>query len=197
MKKSISTSIVGIGGSAGALNAYKALLDHLPADTGMAFVIVSHMNPDAYSQLALILARHTKMPALVASNDMPIVANHVYVIPANADLEVDKYNFKVTSPRRRRNVQIDLFFASIAEAFCERAIGVVLSGYDGDGTAGCKLIKDKGGITFAQDESAEVGNMPVSAQASGYVDFVLPPDRISAALIEIGARFALDSHSIR
>ena len=197
MKKSISTSIVGIGGSAGALNAYKALLDHLPADTGMAFVIVSHMNPDAYSQLALILARHTKMPALVASNDMPIVANHVYVIPANADLEVDKYNFKVTSPRRRRNVQIDLFFASIAEAFGDRAIGVVLSGYDGDGTAGCKLIKDKGGITFAQDESAEVGNMPVSAQASGYVDFVLPPDRISAALIEIGARFALDSHSIR
>jgi two-component system CheB/CheR fusion protein len=197
MKKSIAVCIVGIGGSAGALNAYKALLDHLPADIGMAFVIVSHMNPDAYSQLALILARHTKMPALVASADMPICANHVYVIPANADLEVEKYKFKVTSPRRRRNVQIDLFFASIAEAFGDRAIGVVLSGYDGDGTAGCKLIKDKGGITFAQDESAEVGNMPVSAQASGYVDFVLPPDRISAALIEIGARFALNSDAIR
>jgi two-component system CheB/CheR fusion protein len=190
MKKSIPICIVGIGGSAGALNAYKALLDHLPADTGMAFVIISHISPDAYSQLAEILARHTKMPAMVASVAMPINANHVYVIPANADLEVEKYKFKVISPRSRRNAQVDLFFASIAEVFGDRAIGVVVSGYDGDGTAGCKHIKEKGGITFAQDQSAEVDSMPVRAQASGYVDFVLPPDKISAALIEIGARFA-------
>ena len=189
MKKSIPTYIVGIGGSAGALNAYKALLDHLPADTGMALVIISHLNPEAYSQLAQILSRHTKMPTLVASATMPISANRVYVIPANADLEVEKYKFKVTSPRSRRNAQIDLFFASIA-AFGDRAIGVILSGYDGDGTAGCKHIKEKGGITFAQDQSAEVDSMPLSAQASSYVDFVLPPDKISAALVEIGARFA-------
>ncbi len=190
MKKPIATCIVGIGGSAGALNAYKALLDHLPADTGMAFVIISHMNPDAYSQLAQILARHTKMPVLVASAAMAISANHVYVIPANADLEVEKYKFKVISPRSRRNAQIDLFFASIAEAFGDRAIGVILSGYDGDGTAGCKHIKEKGGMTFAQDQSAQVDSMPLSAQASSYVDFVLPCDKISAALVEIGARFA-------
>lgn len=190
MKTSIPICIVGVGGSAGALNAYKALLDHLPADTGMAFVIVSHINPAAYSQLAEILARHTKMPTLVASAAMPISANHVYVIPANADLEVEKYQFKVISPRSRRNAQIDLFFASIAEVFGDRAVGVILSGYDGDGTAGCKHIKEKGGITFAQDGSAEVDSMPVRAQASGYVDFVLPPEKISAALIEIGARFA-------
>jgi len=189
-KKSIPTCIVGIGGSAGALNAYKALLEHLPADTGMAFVIVSHINPDAYSQLALILARHTKMPALIASAAMPISANHVYVIPANADLEVENYKFKVISPRNRRNAQIDIFFASIAETFGDRAIGVVFSGYDGDGTAGRKHIKEKGGITFAQDPSAEVNSMPTSAQASGFVDFVLAPDKISAALIEIGVRFA-------
>jgi len=186
----IPTCIVGIGGSAGALHAYKSLLDHLPADTGMAFVIISHINPEAYSQLALILARHTKMPALVASAAMPISANHVYVIPANADLKVEKYTFRVILPRSRPNSQIDLFFASIAEAFGDRAIGVVFSGYDGDGTAGCKHIKEKGGITFAQDRSAEIDSMPVRAQASGYVDFVLAPDKISAALIEIGARFA-------
>lgn len=191
MKKSIPSFIVGIGGSAGALNAYKALLDHLPADTGMALVIISHLNPDAYSQLAQILARHTKMPALVASADMPISANHVYVIPANADLEVEKHKFKVISPRRRSNAQVDMFFASIAEIFGDRAIGVIFSGYDGDGTAGCKHIKEKGGITFAQDKSAEVDAMPVSAQSSSYVDFVLAPDKISEALIEIGARFAL------
>ncbi len=130
------------------------------------------------------------MPTLVASAAMPIRANHVYVIPANADLEVEKYKFKVISPRTRRNAQIDLFFTSIAEAFGDRAIGVVLSGYDGDGTAGCKHIKEKGGITFAQDESAQVNLMPVSAQASSYVDFVLPPDKISEALVEIGVRLA-------
>ena len=190
MKTAIPTCIVGIGGSAGALNAYKALLDHLPADTGMAFVIISHIHPEAYSQLAQILARHTKMPVQVASAAMPISANHVYVIPANADLEVEKYKFKVISPRSRRNAQIDLFFASISQAFGDRAIGVIFSGYDGDGTAGCKHIKEKGGITFAQDQSAEVDAMPLSAQASSYVDFVLAPDKISAALIETGARFA-------
>ena len=157
----------------------------------MAFVIISHISPDAYSQLAEILARHTKMPSLVASAAMPISANHVYVIPANADLEVEKYKFKVISPRSRRNAQIDLFFASIAEVFGDRAIGVVVSGYDGDGTAGCKHIKEKSGITFAQDESAEIDGMPLRAQASGYVDFVLPPEKISAALIKIAARFAL------
>ena len=190
MKTAIPTCIVGIGGSAGALNAYKALLDHLPADTGMAFVIISHIHPEAYSQLAQILSRHTKMPVQVASAAMPISANHVYVIPANADLEVEKYKFKVISPRSRRNAQIDLFFASISQAFGDRAIGVIFSGYDGDGTAGCKHIKEKGGITFAQDQSAEVDAMPLSAQASSYVDFVLAPDKISAALIETGARFA-------
>jgi len=184
------TCIVGIGGSAGALNAYKALLDHLPADTGMAFVIISHISPDAYSQLAQILTRYTKMPVMVATAAMRISANHVYVIPANADLEVEKYQFTVITPRSRRNVQIDMFFASIAKVFGDRAIGVVVSGYDGDGTAGCKHIKEKGGITFAQDKSAEIDSMPVSAQASGYVDFVLEPDKISAALIKIGARFA-------
>ena len=190
MKTSIPTCIVGIGGSAGALNAYKSLLDHLPANTGMAFVVISHMNPAAYSELALILARHTKMPALVASAAMPISSNHVYVIPANSDLEVEKYTFRVTSPRSRRNAQIDLFFASIAENFGNRAIGAVLSGYNGDGTAGCKHIKERGGITFAQDQSAEVDSMPLKAQASGCVDFVLSPDKISDALVEIGARFA-------
>ena len=193
MKESTPTCVAGIGGSAGALNAYKALLDHLPAGTDMAFVIISHMSPEAHSQLAQILSRHSKMPTLIAADAMPISANHVYVIPANADLQVAEYRFKITWPRSRRNAQIDLFFVSIAEAFGDRAIGVVFSGYDGDGTAGCKYIKEKGGITFAQDESAEIDSMPVRAQASGYVDFVLPPDKISKALTEIGARFARPS----
>ncbi len=174
--------IVGIGGSAGALNAYKALLDAMPSDTGMAFVIISHMNPTASSQLAKILSRHTKMTVSVASMAMPILADHVYVIPPDADLLIENYTFKVISPRSGRNKQIDVFFASLAEAIGVRAIGIVLSGYDGDGTEGCKIIKENGGKTFAQDMSAEVDFMPLSAQASGCADFVMPLNKIPSKL---------------
>ena len=179
--------IVGIGGSAGALNAYKALLDALPSKTGMAFVIISHMNPTANSQLALILSRHTKMTVKVASMAMPVLANHVYVIPPDADLLIENYTFKIISPRSGGHKQIDVFFASLAAAMGVRAIGIVLSGYDGDGTEGCKHIKAKGGKTFAQDMSAEVDYMPLSAQASGYADFVMPLDKIPDKLKSLAA----------
>src|ERR1035437_1298759 len=139
--------IVGVGGSAGALSAYKALLDALPCNTGMAFVIISHIHPTANSQLAQILSRHTKMPILVASMAMPIRPNHVYVIPPDADLLMKNYTFKVVSPRTSRNKQVDLFLISLAEAMGARAVGIILSGYDGDGAKGCKHIKAKGGTT--------------------------------------------------
>ena len=182
--------IVGIGGSAGALNAYKALLETLPSNTGMAFVIISHMNPTAHSLLAKILTRHTKMPVTVASMAMPVLANHVYVIPPDSDLLIENYTFKVISPRSARNKQIDVFFCSLAEAMGVRAIGIVLSGYDGDGTEGCKHIKAHGGQTFAQDMSAEVDGMPLSAQASGSVDFVLPLDKIPSKLKSLASQIA-------
>ena len=186
------TYIVGIGGSAGALNAYTGLLDVLPSKTGMAFVFVYHIHPTANTQLALILSRHTKMPVMLASNSMLIQANHVYVIPQDADLLIESDAFKVVSPRTGRNKQIDLFLISLAEAKGNRAIGIILSGYDGDGTAGCKHIKAKGGTTFAQDKSAEVNDMPLSAQASSCIDFVLPLDKIVKRLAKIGARVAQD-----
>ena len=170
--------IVGVGGSAGALTAYKALLDALPSNTGMAFVIVSHNHPNAHSYLAQILSRHTKMPVMLAADAMPIQANHVYSIPSNADLTIASNTFKVVSPRASRNDQIDLLFISLAEAMGAHAIGIIFSGYGGDGTEGCKHIKAKGGTTFAQDSSAEVDSMPLRAQASGFVDYVLPPDKI-------------------
>jgi len=178
--------IVGIGGSAGALNAYKALLDALPPDTGMAFVIISHMNPTANSQLAEILSRHTKMTVKAASMAMQIRANHVYVIPPDADLLIENYTFKV-SPRSVGHKQIDVFFVSLAEAMRTRAIGIILSGYDSDGTEGCKHIKANGGKTFAQDMSAEVDFMPLSAQASGCADFVMPLDKIPDKLKSLAA----------
>ena len=179
--------IVGIGGSAGALNAYKVLLDALPTDTGMAFVIISHMNPAAHSQLAKILQRLTKMSVTVASEAMPILANHVYVIPPDSDLTMKNYRFKVISPRSGRNKQVDLFFISLADEMGARAVGIILSGYDGDGTVGCKHIKANGGKTFAQDMSAEVDAMPLHAQAADCVDFVLPLNKIPDKLKSLAA----------
>jgi len=182
--------IVGVGGSAGALNAYKALLGALTVDTGMAFVVISHLNPEAHSQLAMILSWCTTMPTVVAESGMQIRANHVYVIPTNADLEIVDYTLEVISPRSRRNAQIDLFFASLAAAMGKYAIGIVFSGYAHDGTAGVQCIKENGGTTFAQDSSAEVDSIPTSAQASGYVDFVLAPEKIAEALMQMASRFA-------
>ena len=179
--------IVGIGGSAGALNAYKILLDAMPSETGMAFVIISHMNPIAVSQLAKILSRHTKMNVKAASMAMPIRANNVYIIPPDSDLSIEKNKFKVITPRSQRNRQIDIFFISLAKAMGVRAIGIVLSGYDGDGTEGCRHIKANGGKTFAQDISAEVDQMPLSAQASGCVDFVIPLNKIPGKLKSLAA----------
>ena len=187
MKTAQPKFIVGIGGSAGALNAYKALLDSLPLDTGMAYVIISHMNPTAHSQLAKILQRHTKMSVTVASEAMPILANHVYVIPPDSDLTVDNFRFKVVSPRSGRIKQVDIFFISLANEMSDRAVGIVLSGYGGDGTVGCKHIKANGGKTFAQDMSAEVNHMPISAQAAGCADFVLPLNKIPAKLKNLAA----------
>ena len=185
MQTSRPNFIVGVGGSAGALNAYKALLDALPSNTGMALVIVSHMSPNSQSQLAEILARHTKMPVRVVSEEMPVQANSVYVLFPNADVLLEGHNFKVVSPRTARNKQVDIFLISLAANMGARAIGVILSGYDGDGTEGCELIKEKGGTTFAQDFSAEVDDMPLSAQTAGCIDFVLSPEGIARELVRI------------
>ena len=182
--------IVGIGGSAGALSACKTLLDAMPSNIGMAFVIVSYISATVSSQLTEILSRHTKMPVLLASVAMPIRGNYVYVIPPSADLVIESYTFKVASPRAKSNEQIDSVFISLAEAMGDRAIGIVLSGYGSDGAEGCKYIKANGGRTFSQDISAETDEMPLNAQASGCVDFVLPPNRIPAELKGLVRTFA-------
>ena len=174
--------VVGIGASAGGLNAYKAFFDALPPATGMAFVVISHIHPAAHSQLAEILSRHTKMAVMLAASAMPVRANQVYVIPADADLLIENGALQVISPRSRRNAQVDIFFTSLATAMGSGAVGIVLSGYDGDGAEGCRRIKAVGGTTFAQDKSAAVSGMPASALATSCVDFVLPPGKMPAAL---------------
>lgn len=188
METSAPSTVVGIGASAGGLKAYKAFFAALPPDTGMAFVVISHLHPAAHSQLAQILARHTKMPVTLAGSGMQVRANEVYVIPSDADLLLERGFLKVVSPRSRRNVQIDLFFESLADAMGTGAVGIVFSGYCSDGSEGCKRIKAAGGTIFAQDSSAEVSGMPVSAQATGCVDFVLPPEKMPAELNRLFGR---------
>ena len=180
--------VVGIGASAGGLSAYKSFFNALPPDTGMAFVVISHLLPAAHSHLAEILTRHTPMPVFLAVSGMLVRANQVYVIPGNADLLLEDGTLIVISPRNRRNSQIDIFFSSIALAMGPRAVGIVFSGYDGDGAAGCQRIKAAGGTTFAQDDTAEVNGMPLRARATGSVDFVLPANEMPAELQKMAGR---------
>ena len=180
--------VVGIGASAGGLSAYKSFFNALPPDTGMAFVVISHLLPAAHSHLAEILTRHTPMPIFLAVSGMLVRANEVYVIPGNADLLLEDGTLIVISPRNKRNSQIDIFFSSIALAMGPRAVGIVFSGYDGDGAAGCQRIKAAGGTTFAQDDTAEVNGMPLRARATGSVDFVLPANEMPAELQKMAGR---------
>lgn len=193
MKKSHPNFVVGIGASAGGLNAYKAFFEALPSNTGMAFVVISHLNPAAHSQLVEILSRHTKMTVLLAVSEMKVQADQIYVIPANADLFLDNGTLIVLSPRARGNAQVDIFFSSLATAMGTRAVGIIFSGYDGDGSEGCQRIKAAGGTTFAQDSSAEVSGMPLSARATGCIDFVLAPEQIPAELHKMTIGFVNSS----
>ena len=180
--------VVGIGASAGGLSAFKSFFDALPPDTGMAFVVISHIHPAAHSELTEILSRHTKMTVVLAETGMKVQANEVYVIPGNADLLLEDRTLIVISPRNRRNTQINIFFSSVAVAMGPCAVGIVFSGYDGDGAAGCQRIKAAGGTTFAQDATAEVSSMPLRARATGCVDFVLPANEMPAELQKMAGR---------
>lgn len=200
MDKANPSFIVGIGGSAGGLKAYTTLLNALPSNTGMAFVFIAHMSPTGKSLLAHLLSKSTNMPVVQTTDGMRVLANHVYVIPPNVDLFIEDYAFKTVSPRtlnQGRHHQVDSFLRSLAQAVGDHAIAIILSGGDGDGTEGCKFVKSKGGITFAQDLSADVESMPLHAEASGCVDLILPPDKIAAELIKIGELFSTEVNTAR
>ena len=181
--------IVGIGASAGGLEALTQLVGGLSSDSGMAFVLVQHLDPRHESRLAELLGRHTAMPVLEATHGMPVERDHVYVIPPNTNLALGGGVLHLT-PRgdgHSPHAPIDYLFRSLAVDQQERSIAVVLSGTGSDGTQGVCEIKAVGGITFAQDElTAGHSGMPRSAAASGCVDFVLEPGRIAERLVELG-----------
>lgn len=179
--------IVGIGASAGGLEAFSQLLSALPADVGMAFVFVSHLDPTHESAMTELLARQTIMPVHTVQDGMSVQANTVYVIPPNAEMTIAGSVLKLS--RRKRGVPslpVDIFFRSLAAAHGKNSIGIILSGTASDGSLGITAIKNEGGITFAQDsKSAKYDGMPSSAVATRCVDFVLPPAGIAAELMNI------------
>jgi two-component system CheB/CheR fusion protein len=180
--------IVGIGASAGGLEAFTELLKHLPADSGLGFVLVQHLDPTHESALTEILGRVTAMPVREVANDQAILPNHVYVIPPNASLSIQQGVLALQPRQQTGGAQrsIDHFFQSLAEDQHERAIGVVLSGTASDGTVGLEAIKAEGGLTFVQDsESAKYDSMPQSAAAADCVDFVLSPANIARELVRV------------
>ncbi|MBL0309937.1 MAG: hypothetical protein IPP77_09745 [Bacteroidetes bacterium] len=182
--------VVGIGASASGLDAFKKLLKAVSEDSGMAYVLVQHLDPNHESMLPALLQKITNVPVLEVVDDIKIEPNHIYVIPSNKMMvATDGVLLLTTRPDKNkfeRHLPIDLFFASLAEVHQSHAIGVVLSGTASDGTLGLKAIKDHGGITFAQDEaSAAYEGMPHSAAQAGVVDFILPPGKIPQKIMEV------------
>src|SRR5277367_2797616 len=184
------TTIVAIGASAGGIEALTDLMTHLPCDTGMAFVLVQHLDPKHHSILTELLARKTAMIVTEVTDGLAVRPNHVYVIPPNAMMSISGQTLHL-SPReelRGMHMSVDHFMRALADQKGNRAVGVILSGSGTDGTLGMSEIQAHGGVTFAQDEtSAKYDGMPRSAVAAGYVDFVLSPKGIAKELARIAS----------
>jgi two-component system CheB/CheR fusion protein len=180
--------IVGIGASAGGLQAFQSFFSAMPADSGMAFVLIQHLDPDYSSALAEILAEFTSMPVCKASDGTAASPNTVAVIPPNAILKIENGVLRVAAPETptARRSSIDIFLTSLAEDQGENAVAIILSGYGSDGTIGVAAVKERGGLTMSEaefDHQAKVG-MPKSAAAAGFVDQVLKISEMPDALLE-------------
>ncbi len=179
-------TIVGVGASAGGLEAFSQVLSHLPPDPGLALVLVQHLDPRQSSSLVELLSRTTHLTVLAARDGIAVRPNHVYVIPPNTSLTTSEGTLHLAPRPAGHQMPIDVFFRSLADAEGSNAIGVILSGNASDGTLGLEAIKGEGGITFSQDEkSAKYDGMPRSAIAAGCVDFVLPPPAIASELVRL------------
>jgi two-component system CheB/CheR fusion protein len=185
------TQIVGLGASAGGLEALEEFLAHTPAATGMAYVVVQHLDPTQKDMLPELLRRITPMPVHQARHGMRIRMNCVYVIPPNAELSVVNDTLKLALPSEPRGMRlpVNVLFASLASSRGERAIGVVLSGMGADGTLGLQAIKAVGGLAAAQEPaSTKFDSMPRSAIAAGCVDIVAPPAELPARILACMSR---------
>lgn len=172
--------VVGVGASAGGLDALEKFFSHIPTDCGLAFIIIQHLSPDYKSLMADLLAKRTDMPVHVAEDGASINPNNVYLIPPRQSLTIFHRQLYLTERETGLlYLPIDIFFQSLAEDIGEKAIGVILSGTGSDGTRGIRAIKEKGGLVMVQDEqSAKFDGMPRSAIATNLVDYILPPEQM-------------------
>src|SRR5580692_5352945 len=187
--------VVGLGASAGGLDAFRRLLGALPAGTGMAFILIQHLDPTHASMMVDLLAGHTQMKVQQAADGMPLEREHVYLIPPGSYLSIRDGALRLSEPLERHGARLpfDFFLRSLAEELGERAICVILSGTGGDGSLGLKAVKEKGGLVIAQDPAeAEYDGMPRSAILTGIVDLVLPVGKISKALANYGRQRVLN-----
>jgi len=183
--------VVGVGASAGGLDAFKKLIKSIPENSGMAFILVQHLEPSHDSMLVEILQKITPIPVFEIVNNLRVESNHIYIIPSNKLLTANDGVLQL-GPRllNEKNMPIDIFFSSLAEVHQSHAIGVVLSGNATDGTRGLKTIKDHGGITFAQSpDSAAFHGMPQNAIDAEVVDFILRPEDIPKELVKLNETF--------
>src|SRR6201987_3912614 len=184
-----SFPVVGIGASAGGLDAFRRLLAALPAGTGMAFILIQHLDPTHASMMVDLLAGHTPMKVQQAADGMPLEREHVYLIPPGAYLSVQGGALRLSEPRERHGARLpfDFLLRSLAEEQGEHTICVILSGTGGDGSLGLKAIKEKGGLVIVQDPGeAEYDGMPRTAIMTGAVDLVLPVANIPEILAKFG-----------
>jgi two-component system, chemotaxis family, CheB/CheR fusion protein len=186
--KTNSFLVVGVGASAGGLEAFTQLLGALPPKPGMAFILIQHLDPQHHSMLADILSKTSKMPIHEAKDGVDVQPDCIYVIPPNTNMAIRERKLVLT-PRthsQHPHLPVDFFLRSLAEDQKSNTIGVILSGNGSDGVAGLAAIKAEGGVTFAQDEkSAKFSGMPHCAIASGNVDFILPPNQIPDVLLKL------------
>src|SRR3954463_12371331 len=182
--------IVGIGASAGGLEALEQLFDALPPDTGMAFVVVQHLSPDFRSLMDELISRHSDMPVVVAENNMPVQPNHIYLMPPRKQMIIRDRHLVLTDKEPQAfTLPIDTFFRSLAQDVGEQAVAIVLSGSGSDGSRGVVEVKRAGGLVLAETAaSARFDSMPLSAAATGVVDHCHPPRDLARVLCGLEPR---------
>ncbi|MCG6859915.1 MAG: PAS domain S-box protein [Chromatiaceae bacterium] len=188
--------VVAIGASAGGLDAFKQFFSAMPADSGMAFVLIQHLDPTHESLMADLLSRYTRMKVMQVEDRMPVRSDCVYMIPPGKSLALSDGVLQLTDPVMRRGMRmpIDFFFRSLAEGQREKAICIVLSGTGTDGTLGLQAIKANGGMTMAQDPAtAQYDGMPRSAEATGMVDYLLPIEKMPETLLKYVGHFYIQA----
>ena len=184
--------VVGIGSSAGGLEALQQFLTFLPTDTGMAFVVIQHLSPDHRSLLADILGKYTSMPVMEAQEGIHVRKNTVYMLPPKYNMEIEADVLHLHEyDHQHINHPIDVFFRSLASSYENRAVAVILSGTGSDGTSGIRSIKERNGLIIVQSpESAKFDGMPRSAIATGFADLILNPDSIAREMAHISRSIA-------